>query len=348
MAAAFSTTCTTCHALVAGWTGATYATASHHADQSQAGGPWSGHLHAVPYHQSLLDAPTTCDGCHHADYVATTNPNHATAGYSTDCASCHQVVANWAGASVNHPTSPIALTGVHANKQCSDCHLAGQPNSAVKQTCDGCHHTDFVGAKDPDHVAAAFSTTCTTCHALVAGWTGATYATHPTTPINPKQGAHGAVTCTQCHTTVSPTRARQTTCDGCHHADYVATTNPNHAPPGTPPTAASCHQVVASWAGASVNHPTSPLALTGQHAVPPRACDDCHTTTTYSSVATDLRRVPSLDLRRGERPEPHCGRHDGVRRGQLHQLPFADQVGLDRADVDSHDHRNAAVGPAAP
>lgn len=225
----------------------------------------------------------TCDGCHHTDYVATTNPNHTAAGYSTDCVSCHRLVANWAGASVNHPTTPIALTGVHGNRQCADCHMAGQSYAAVQQTCDGCHHTDFVAARDPDHVAAGFPTTCTTCHALVAGWTGATYATHSTTPINPKQGAHGAVTCAQCHTT-SPYSAAPTTCDGCHHADYVATTNPNHTSAGYSTNCSSCHQVLAGWAGASVNHPTSPLALTGSHAVPPRVCGDCHKSTTYASV----------------------------------------------------------------
>jgi hypothetical protein len=176
------------------------------------------------------------------------------------------------------------LTGVHANRQCADCHLAGQAYSAVQQTCDGCHHSDFVGAKDPDHVAAGFSTNCTTCHALVAGWAGATYASHPTSPIDPKQGAHGAVTCTQCHTK-SPYSSAPTTCDGCHHADYLATTNPSHTAAGYSTDCASCHQVVAGWAGASFNHPTSPLALTGQHAIPPRACADCHKSTSYSSVA---------------------------------------------------------------
>jgi hypothetical protein len=229
--------------------------------------------------------PTTCDACHHADYTATTNPNHTGAGYSTDCALCHQVVAGWAGANPNHPTSPIALSGVHGNSQCTDCHLAGQPYAAVRQTCDGCHHTDYVGAKDPDHVAAQFSTACTTCHGLVAGWGGATYA-HATSPIDPKQGAHGAVTCTQCHTT-APYSSVPTTCDGCHHADYAATTNPSHTGAGFPTTCADCHQIVAGWTGATYSsHPSSPLAMSGQHAMPPRVCADCHITTTYASVAT--------------------------------------------------------------
>jgi predicted CXXCH cytochrome family protein len=232
--------------------------------------------------QAYAAVRRTCDGCHHTDYIATTNPNHGGAGYSTDCASCHPLVAGWAGASFNHPTSPIALTGVHGNKLCADCHLAGQAFSLVKQTCDGCHHSDYVSAKDPDHVAAGFAVTCTNCHALIAGWTGATYA-HATTPIDPKQGAHGALTCAQCHTT-SPYSTVPKTCDGCHHADYVATTNPNHAAAGYSTDCASCHKVAAGWTGASFMHATSPLALTGSHAIPPRVCSDCHTSTTYANV----------------------------------------------------------------
>ena len=225
-----------------------------------------------------------CVSCHRPDYNAA--PNHVAGNFPTTCAGCHNQVA-WSRVVVGaggHPSTPIALTGVHGSSQCADCHLAGQPYSAVQRTCDGCHHADYVATTSPSHTAAAFSTNCTTCHALVAGWTGATYATHSTTPINPKQGAHGAVTCTQCHTT-SPYSSAPTTCDGCHHTDYVATTNPSHTAAGYSTNCSTCHQIVANWAGANINHPTSPLALTGQHAVPPRLCADCHTGATFATVA---------------------------------------------------------------
>jgi predicted CXXCH cytochrome family protein len=229
---------------------------------------------------------TECVSCHKSDF--NTAPNHVASSFPTTCAECHSQVA-WnrvGGLGGNHPSTPVALTGVHANKQCTDCHLAGQAYSAVKQTCDGCHHGDFVGAKDPDHLAAGFSTTCTTCHALVAGWTGAAYASHSTAPINPKQGAHGAVTCTQCHTR-SPYASAPTTCDACHHADYVTAASPSHTASGFATTCADCHQIVAGWTGATyASHPSTPLAMTGLHAMPPRTCADCHATTTYASVAT--------------------------------------------------------------
>jgi hypothetical protein len=196
------------------------------------------------------------------------------------------VVANWAGATVNHPTTPIALTGVHSANlvNCTQCHTT-TPYSTVKTTCDGCHHADFVSAKDPDHVAGNFSTTCTTCHSLTAGWLGATF-NHPTSPLA-LTGAHSAnlVNCSQCHTTM-PYSTVKTTCDGCHHADYVATTNPSHTAAGYSTDCSSCHQVVANWAGATFNHPTSPIVLTGVHSSTVIQCAQCHTTMPYASVQT--------------------------------------------------------------
>jgi hypothetical protein len=185
---------------------------------------------------------------------------------------------------VNHPSTPIALTGVHSANliNCTQCHTT-TPYSTVKTTCDGCHHTDYVGAKDPDHVAGNFSTTCTTCHGLVSGWLGATF-NHPTSPIA-LTGAHSSnlVNCSQCHTTMPYSTVKQT-CDGCHHADYVATTNPNHIAAGYSTDCSSCHQVVANWAGATFNHPTSPIALTGVHSTTAVQCTQCHTTMPYATV----------------------------------------------------------------
>ncbi len=283
-AAGFSTDCSTCHQVVANWTGATW---NHPTTPIALTGAHSSNLVSCTQCHTTTPYSTvkqTCDGCHHPEYVATTNPNHAAAGYSTDCSTCHQVVANWAGATVNHPSTPIALTGVHSANliPCTQCHTT-MPYSTVKQTCDGCHHSEYVGAKDPDHVAANFSTNCTTCHGLVSGWLGATF-NHPTSPIA-LTGAHSAnlVNCSQCHTTMPYSTVKQT-CDGCHHADYAATTNPNHTAAGYSTDCATCHQVVANWTGASLNHPTSPIALTGVHSSTAVQCTQCHTTMPYSTV----------------------------------------------------------------
>jgi hypothetical protein len=283
-AAGYPIDCASCHQVVANWAGATF---NHPASPIALTGAHSANLVTCTQCHTSMPYSTvkqTCDGCHHPDYVATTNPNHTATGYGTNCASCHQVVANWAGATANHPTTPIALTGVHSANliACTQCHTT-TPYSTVKQTCDGCHHSDYVGARDPDHVAGNFSLTCTSCHGFVAGWLGATFS-HPTAPVA-LTGPHSAnlLTCSQCHTTMPYSTVKQT-CDGCHHADYVATSNPNHTSAGYGTDCASCHQVVANWAGASFNHPTAPITLTGVHSATLVQCTQCHTTTPYSTV----------------------------------------------------------------
>jgi cell wall-associated NlpC family hydrolase len=41
--------------------------------------------------------PTACYGCHQADFTGTTNPNHLTSGFPTDCTKCH-TTTNWTSA----------------------------------------------------------------------------------------------------------------------------------------------------------------------------------------------------------------------------------------------------------
>ena len=287
VASQYPTTCEGCHTTVT-WNAAGVGAAHPTVPIALTGVHSGAVISCVQCHTTTpySSVQRTCDGCHHQDYLATSNPSHTSAGYGTDCATCHQLVAGWAGASINHPTTPIALTGVHSNNliSCEQCHTTS-PFSSVPTTCDACHHTAYVAAKDPDHVAANFSVTCTECHGFTAGWLGATF-NHPTAPV-PVTGAHSPnlVTCNQCHTTM-PYSTVQRTCDGCHHQEYLATTNPNHAAAGYSTDCSTCHQVVANWAGASLNHPSSPLALTGVHSNTLVTCAQCHTTMPYSGVPT--------------------------------------------------------------
>lgn len=230
----------------------------------------------------FVGTPTACVACHQADYAVA--PNHAASGFPTTCEQCHTAVTWQATGMGAHPTTPIALTGVHSGNliTCAECHTT-QPYAAVNRTCDGCHHTAYVSARDPDHVAANFSLNCTTCHGLVANWAGATF-NHPTSPLA-LTGVHNVnlVQCSQCHTSM-PYSAVQQTCDGCHHAEYLATTEPNHTAAGYSTDCASCHQPVANWAGATANHPTTPIALTGVHSSNLVSCTQCHTSPPYSAV----------------------------------------------------------------
>jgi hypothetical protein len=152
-----------------------------------------------------------CLGCHRSDYDRTKNPNHATAGFSTACESCHRASdATW-HAAVNH-TLFFALVGRHSTVDCSACHangvFAGTPTD-----CFSCHRSLYDRTTNPNHVAASFPTGCEACHyATDATWTQGRF-THTLFPI--KSGAHAGNACSACHT--NPTSYAVFSCvTGCH------------------------------------------------------------------------------------------------------------------------------------
>lgn len=132
-ASGFGTDCQSCHTTTT-WLGAKF---THPAAFPLTGG--HGGIACASCHKggSYTALPTACVSCHLDKYQATTSPNHATAGFGTDCQSCH-TTATWAGATFKHTAFP--LTGPH-NVACNQCH----PNAATP--------TDFI---------------CTICHTQAA------------------------------------------------------------------------------------------------------------------------------------------------------------------------------------
>lgn len=159
--------------------------------------------------------PTDCYACHGSDYVATREPNHAQAGFPTNCPSCHDQRA-WGHASFDH--SGFTLQGRHASAACSDCHKNGVYQGTSPE-CASCHLADYNGTTDPNHLAASFPLDCTACHGTSAnGWSGANFD-HPF-PI--QSGRHAGVACSECHQTSDD---RVFSCLGCHEQSQ---TNSRH------------------------------------------------------------------------------------------------------------------------
>jgi hypothetical protein len=152
-----------------------------------------------------------CISCHRGDYERTKNPNHATAGFSTACESCHRASdVTWHGA-VNHSLF-FPLVGRHATLDCSSCH-AGGVFQGTPDTCYGCHRTLYERTTNPSHLAAGFGTACEGCHnATDAAWTLGRFA-HAQFPI--KSGAHAGRACSACHTTAT-SYALFSCVTGCH------------------------------------------------------------------------------------------------------------------------------------
>ncbi len=268
-AAAFSTDCVTCHNTTR-WPGAGFnhgatrfpLTGAHQATTCQAC-----HSDGV-YH----DKPATCLACHQNRYAATTNPPHQSAGFPTDCTSCHTTVT-WTGAVFNHSNTRFALTGAHQSANCQACHSDGIYHNKPT-TCVSCHLARYNATTAPAHQSAGFPTTCEGCH-NTATW-GEGGFNHAITRF-PLTGAHLATTCTACHAG-GTYRGTPMTCVSCHQNQYNGTTNPPHQAAGFPTDCTTCHTTT-TWTGATFNHSTTRFALTGAHVT--TACTQCHVNGVY-------------------------------------------------------------------
>ena len=104
---------------------------------------------------------TSCVSCHMPQYQATTNPNHAAAGFSTVCTACHNTTA-WQGATFNHA---FPITSGNHHVACNQCHL--NPGTYIQFTCTNCHaHTQGTMANHHASVPGYswVSQACYQCH----------------------------------------------------------------------------------------------------------------------------------------------------------------------------------------
>jgi predicted CXXCH cytochrome family protein len=265
--------CGMCHT-TSTWLGATF-------DHSTTSFPLTGAHLTVACTQchtnnNYLTLPTNCYGCHQADFTGTTNPAHVSAGFPTDCTLCH-TTSNWTSSTFNHATV-FPLVGAHATLACAQCHTNNN-YTTVPTTCYGCHQSDFTGATNPSHIAAAFPTTCSTCH-NTSNWTTVTFD-HALYANYALTGVHATLTCIQCHVNNNYT-ATSTACYSCHQSDFTGTTNPNHVTAGFPTDCSLCHST-SNWTTSTFNH-NSVFPLVGAHAT--LACVQCHTNNNYTTVPT--------------------------------------------------------------
>jgi len=135
-AAGFSTACVPCHTTTA-WHPAAF---DHNASAFPLTGAHANvactHCHASGY----KGTPTDCFACHQQDYTASTNPAHATQGFSTLCQQCHSTSA-WRPSTFQHDSFfPISAGSKHPPGRwnaCTDCHQVAGNFQAF--TCISCH-----------------------------------------------------------------------------------------------------------------------------------------------------------------------------------------------------------------
>jgi hypothetical protein len=276
-AAGFPQDCSQCHTTT-GWTGATF----DHSTRTKF--PLTGKHTAVTCSQCHVNnvfagLGTACESCHLKSYQATSNPNHASAGFPQTCALCH-TTSGWTPASFNHTTqTKFPLTGKHTSTTCIQCHSSGV-YAGLNTACSSCHLNEYQKTTNPNHAAAGFPQDCSLCHTTTA-WTGATF-NHNNTKF-PLTGKHTTTACSACHVN-NQYAGLGTACSNCHLAAYNQTKNPNHVTAGFPTDCSLCHTTT-QWLGATFNHSTTGFALTGKHAT--TSCALCHVGGKFAGTPTD-------------------------------------------------------------
>jgi hypothetical protein len=243
------------------------------------------------HHGNYNNTPTTCVGCHQADYNLALDPNHAANQLPTTCQDCHNETS-WVPSTFDH-NSIYPFTGAHipiAN-DCNACHHGNYNNTP--NTCEGCHTPDYNASLNPNHVVLVIPTDCAMCHTTAPGWQPATFPIHDS--YYQLNGAHTSLNCADCHN--GDYNNTPNTCNGCHNDDYLGTTNPNHAQVPFPVTCQDCHTEDA-WIPSFWDHGTWPLTGAHQNA----ACTDCHINGNYNNTPNTCVGCHQTDYNNANNP----------------------------------------------
>jgi hypothetical protein len=264
--AGFSTTCSTCHTLAAGWKPAFFVHTNFPLVQGHAT-PVCSDCHKGGNYSSNSKV---CYSCHQQDYAATTNPNHIAAGFPTSCETCHSLAPGWKPSSFNHSVFPLTLG--HSTPTCADCHKGNYTTTSAN--CFSCHQADYAGTTNPNHVTAGYPTTCATCHSTSPGWKPATF-NHTYFPLTL---GHATPTCADCHK--GNYTSTSTDCFSCHTLDYNNSTNPSHTKLAFSQVCTQCHTTNPGWKPATyLQHDVLFPIYSGRHRGRWTLCTQCHANT---------------------------------------------------------------------
>ncbi|NQU68225.1 MAG: hypothetical protein HQ510_09815, partial [Candidatus Marinimicrobia bacterium] len=229
----FSTECTNCHESTL-WTDIIF-------DHDLSGFPLEGshnNGNCISCHlDGYANLPLLCGGCHHDNWLDTIQPVHEAQTYlAEDCEICHNAV-EWATSIFEHDL----------------------PNQAA---CNTCHNADFEIAGTTVAGHDTFPTDCTACHQSTY-WTE-TIFDHNATNF-PLTDSHDGPECIACHVDNNYVDT-PLFCDGCHHDNWIETTQPNHeAQTYLAVECETCHTAI-EWTTSIFEHDLPNQA----------ACNTCH------------------------------------------------------------------------
>ncbi len=159
---------------------------------------------------------TDCYACHKAKYVATTNPNHISVGFDTNCGNCHNMTGqNWSANGKGFIHSIFPLTGAH-NIDCILCHKTGEYKTKLSTDCKICHSVQYSQAKSkiPAHATKYINYACSDCHSPLSWSSGIRFSQHDSW-FGIYSGRHRGAwnKCTDCHNNDATYKAN---CKKCH------------------------------------------------------------------------------------------------------------------------------------
>jgi hypothetical protein len=215
-----------------------------------------------------------CISCHLSNYNATTNPNHATSGISTNCKDCHTTDPGWKPAKYgNHDARFPIYSGKHNGEwsKCTDCHT--NPASYSLFTCIDCHEHDQTKMNDEHGEVQGYeynSPACFACHP-----TGSKEGSfnHNNSQF-PLTGAHMETDCIKCH--AQGYAGTTTVCYNCHTQNYTQSINPNHVTGNIPTDCGTCHTTQATWKPATFPIHDNYYVIAGAHIPIANDCATCH------------------------------------------------------------------------
>jgi nitrate/TMAO reductase-like tetraheme cytochrome c subunit len=212
------------------------------------------------------------------------------------CTTCHRS-DGWTpvkiSRSFDHGKQGFPLAGAHGSATCRACH-SSLDFKGTGSTCASCHKDVHRGELGAD---------CSRCHTARSFLDRSTMARAHQLTRFPLEGAHLTADCTSCHSPAAQGGqqfvATQTTCVGCHQADYAGAKDPDHTAGGFPRECAQCHTVTV-WSRARFDHDASRFPLTGAH----RAvqCVQCHTANHFTGLRVDCVGCHQLDYNQAATP----------------------------------------------
>lgn len=282
LAAGIDDECAACHTTAPGWKPATFAIHNQYYPLNGAHAGIATDCFAC-HGGSYTNTPSTCFGCHSQEYNQTTNPPHAEAQFSTECATCHTESA-WIPATFEHDAAYFPIySGAHEStwQTCNECHTS--PGNYMLFSCIDCHEHNQADMDDEHQGVGGYqynSQACFDCHPTgdAAGGFNHNFTNFPLT------GAHITTLCADCHQ--NGYIGTTTVCYECHTADFNTSANPGHLALGLPQECADCHTTNPGWQPATFDIHNEYYQLNGAHAALANDCFVCHQGNYVTTPAT--------------------------------------------------------------